>query len=96
MPTSLDMADYEKEGNGLHMSLLDGLRKEVPQARIEFDDGKDIASAVNKTKGADVVILGLGERQGISGEGFDRTSLDLPDNQPQLLEAVVATGKPLS
>jgi beta-glucosidase len=87
--------DYEKEGNGLHISLLDGVRKEVPQTRIEFDDGKDIASAVNKAKGADVVILGLGERQGISGEGFDRASLDLPDNQPQLLEAIVATGKPV-
>jgi beta-glucosidase len=87
--------DYEKEANGLHVSLLVGLRKEVPQATIEFDDGKDIASAVNKATGADVVILGLGERQGISGEGFDRTSLDLPDNQPQLLEAVVATGKPV-
>jgi beta-glucosidase len=87
--------DYEKEANGLHVSLLDGLRKEVPQTKIEFDDGKDTASAVSKAKGADVVILGLGERQGISGEGFDRTSLDLPDNQPQLLEAVVATGKPV-
>jgi beta-glucosidase len=87
--------DYEKEANGLHVSLLDGLRKEVPQARIEFNDGKDIASAVNNARAADVVILGLGERQGISGEGFDRTNLDLPDNQPQLLEAVVATGKPV-
>ena len=87
--------DYEVEGNGLHLNLLDGLRKEVPQAKIDFDDGKDIVSAVNKAKGADVVILGLGERQGISGEGFDRTSLDLPGNQEQLLEAVVATGKPV-
>ena len=87
--------DYEKEENGLHLSLLDGLHMEVPQAKIVFDDGKDIASAVNKVKGANVVILGLGERQGISGEGFDRTSLDLPDNQEQLLEAVVATGKPV-
>ncbi len=87
--------DYENEADGSHVSLLDRLRKEVPQATIEFDDGKEIASAVNKAKGADVVILGLGERQGISGEGFDRTSLDLPGNQPQLLEAVVATGKPV-
>jgi beta-glucosidase len=87
--------DYEKEENGLHLSLLDGLRKEVPQARIEFDDGKDIASAVSKARGADVVVLGLGERQGISGEGFDRSSLDLPDTQEQLLEAVAATGKPV-
>jgi beta-glucosidase len=87
--------DYEKEENGLHVSLLDGLRKEMPQAKIEFDAGKDIAAAVEKAKQADVVILGLGERQGISGEGFDRSSLDLPDNQEQLLEAIVATGKPV-
>jgi beta-glucosidase len=87
--------DYEKEENGLHLSLLDGLYKEVPQARIVFDDGKDIASAVNRVREADVAILGLGERQGISGEGFDRSSLSLPDNQEQLLEAVVATGKPV-
>jgi beta-glucosidase len=87
--------DYEKEANGLHLSLLDGLHKELPQAKIDFDDGKDIASAVSKARGADVVVLGLGERQGISGEGFDRTSLDLPGNQEQLLEAVVATGKPV-
>jgi beta-glucosidase len=87
--------DYEKEGNGFHISLLDGLHKEVPQARIDFNEGKDIASAVDAARGDDVVILGLGERQGISGEGFDRSNLDLPDNQEQLLKAVVATGKPV-
>jgi beta-glucosidase len=87
--------DYEKEENGLHLSLVDGLRKEVPQSKIDFDDGKDIAAAVSKASGADVVILALGEQQGISGEGFDRSSLDLPGNQEQLLEAVVATGKPV-
>ncbi len=88
--------DYEKEENGQRVSLLDGLRKELPAAKIEFDAGKDIAAAVEKAKQADVVILGLGERQGISGEGFDRSSLDLPDNQEQLLEAIVATGKPVA
>jgi beta-glucosidase len=87
--------DYEKEGNGLHISLLDGLHKEIPQAKVDFDDGKDIASAVSKARGADVVILSMGEREGISGEGFDRSNLDLPGNQEQLLEAVVATGKPV-
>jgi beta-glucosidase len=87
--------DYEKEENGLHISLLDGLRKGMPTAKIDFDEGKDIAVAVNKAKQAEVVILGFGEWQGISGEGFDRTSLDLPGNQEQLLEAIVATGKPV-
>jgi beta-glucosidase len=87
--------DYEKEGNGLHISLLDGLRKELAGGSVEFDDGKDIALAVSKARLADVVVLGLGERQGVSGEGFDRSNLDLPDNQEQLLEAVAATGKPV-
>jgi len=87
--------DYEKEANGEHISLLDGIRTLVPQASVTFDAGKEISSAVAKANDADVVILGLGEWQGISGESFDRTNLDLPGNQEQLLEAVVATGKPV-
>ena len=61
---------------------------------VTFDDGNDIPAAVAAAKDADVVILGLGEREGISGEGHDRSNLDLPGNQEQLLEAIVATGKP--
>ncbi len=87
--------DYENESNGAHISLLAGLRALIPQASVEFDPGKDIAEATAKAKAADVVILGLGEWQGISGEGFDRTDLGLPPNQEQLLEAVVAAGKPV-
>jgi len=63
---------------------------------------KDYASAVRQ---ADVIIavLGLageleGEEMPISVEGFsggDRTSLDLPRAQEQLLEDLVASGKPV-
>jgi beta-glucosidase len=87
--------DYEKESNGAHFSILTGIRALLPQATVDFDEGKDIAAATAKAKAADVVILGLGEWQGISGEGFDRTDLGLPGNQEQLLEAVVAAGKPV-
>ena len=87
--------DYERESNGKHISLLDGIREIVPKATISFDAGKDIQSAVASTRDADVIVLGLGEWQGISGEGFDRSSLDLPGNQEQLLEAMVAAGKPV-
>ncbi|WP_254062356.1 glycoside hydrolase family 3 N-terminal domain-containing protein [Acidobacterium sp. S8] len=87
--------DYEKEENGEHISLLAGIKTLVPQAKITFDAGKDISAAVAEAKDADVVILGLGEWQGISGESFDRSRLDLPENQEPLLEAVVATGKPV-
>jgi beta-glucosidase len=87
--------DYERESNGVHISMLAGIRALVPQATVEFDEGRDIAAATAKAKASDVVILGLGEWQGISGEGFDRSDLSLPGNQEQLLEAMVATGKPM-
>ena len=51
---------------------------------------------MNKARNAEVVILALGEWQGISGEGFDRSNLDLPGNQELLLENVAATGKPIA
>lgn len=87
--------DYEKESNGERISLLQGVKTAVPQATVDFDEGEDISAAVAKARAADVVILGLGEKQGISGEGFDRSELGLPGNQEQLLEAVVKTGKPV-
>jgi beta-glucosidase len=87
--------DYEKEANGLRISILDGIRTLLPNATVTFDDGKNIPDAVAKAKDADVVIMGLGEKLGISGEGFDRSDLGLPGNQEQLLEAVVSTGKPV-
>jgi beta-glucosidase len=86
--------DYEEEKNGLRISIADGLRSLLPNATITVDEGSNIGKAVDEAKDAEVVILALGEYQGISGEGFDRQSLDLPGNQEKLLEAVVATGRP--
>ncbi|HEY1986458.1 MAG TPA: glycoside hydrolase family 3 N-terminal domain-containing protein [Terracidiphilus sp.] len=85
--------DYEEEKNGNKISIADGLRALLPQAKITVADGSDIHSAVQQATAADVVILALGEFQGISGESFDRDSLDLPGDQQSLLEAVAATGK---
>lgn len=87
--------DYEDEANGLHVSILDGIRRLLPHAVVEFNNGSDINAAVAAAKNADVVIAALGERQGISGEGFDRSNLDLPGNQKPLLEALAAAGKPV-
>jgi beta-glucosidase len=87
--------DYEKEENGAHVSVLDGIRALLPDASVTFDDGADIPRAVASASAAEIVVMGLGEKQGISGEGFDRSSLDLPGNQEQLLEAVAATGRPV-
>jgi beta-glucosidase len=87
--------DYERESNGLKISILDGIRKLLPQATVNFNDGNDISSAVAVARNSDVAILALGETQQISGEGHDRAYLDLPGRQEELLEAVFATGKPV-
>lgn len=87
--------DYEDEKNGRRISIADGIHTLLPQARLTVDDGADVRAALGHARVADIVILALGEYQGISGESFDRQSLDLPGNQEQLLEQVVATGKPV-
>ncbi len=64
--------------------------------KILSDSTAGFAAAVAAAKKADVAVLALGENaQWMSGEAASRTSLDLPGNQQQLLEAIVATGKPV-
>lgn len=55
-----------------------------------------IASAVALAKNADQVVMVLGENDDMSGEYAARASLSLPGEQEQLLEAVVAAGKPVT
>jgi beta-glucosidase len=68
-------------------------------------DPKPSPGAIEAAKNSDVVIavLGItseleGEEMPVDEEGFrggDRTSLDLPKPEQELLEAVAATGKPI-
>jgi beta-glucosidase len=60
------------------------------------DDAKTIAEAVETARKADVAILALGESASwMEGEAASRTTLGFTGAQEQLLEAVVATGKPV-
>ncbi len=60
------------------------------------DDAKTIADAVETAKRADVAILALGESANwMEGEASSRVHLGFTGAQQQLLEAVVATGKPV-
>jgi beta-glucosidase len=89
-----DYADVAKEGS--EFGMLKQIEEIVsPNTKIYFADGKNIEAAVALAKKSNVAILGVGEKKGISGEGFDRSDLGLPDNQEKLLEAVVATGVPV-
>jgi beta-glucosidase len=60
------------------------------------DDDKTIAEAVEIARKADVAILALGEPANwMEGEAASRVHLGFTGNQQKLLEAVVATGKPV-
>jgi beta-glucosidase len=51
--------------------------------------------AVDTARGADTVVMALGELADMSGEAASRASLDLPGRQEELLKAVMALGKPV-
>src|ERR1019366_3337433 len=54
-----------------------------------------LRTAVATARGADVVVMVLGESADMAGEAASRASLDLPGRQEELLKAVVALGKPV-
>lgn len=54
-----------------------------------------LAEAVNAAENADVAVLLLGEREGMSGEAQSRGKVRLPRAQQALLDAVLSTGTPV-
>jgi len=60
----------------------------VWETKINMTDKSGFAEAIKAAKGADVVIMSLGEHGLQSGEGRSRTDLGLPGVQQELLEEV--------
>jgi len=54
-----------------------------------------IEDAVSAAQEADVVVMFVGELAGMTGEASSRSSLDLPGDQMKLIDAVLATKKPV-
>jgi beta-glucosidase len=54
-----------------------------------------IAEAVAVARKSDVIIAAMGESAEMSGEASSRSDINLPENQKELLEALLATGKPV-
>lgn len=78
-------------------------RAALDRFKITYDRGTEIdgtsksgfSAALGDARKSDVVVLALGEGRSTSGEAASRSSLDLPGNQEELLEEIVATGKPV-
>src|SRR5439155_1230533 len=90
-----------------HVTLLAGIRAAAPGARVTYARGCDvrdpdpagIAAAVAAAREADVAVVCVGGRSGLTpdctvGEARDATSLELTGAQPELVARVVATGTP--
>jgi beta-glucosidase len=71
----------------LPSSPLDELRKQLPNAQLEFDPGISPAEAALAAQRADIAIV-FAIR--IEGEGFDAADLSLPWGQDALITAVSA------
>jgi len=89
-------------------TVAEAIAAEYPQATVTVtpgcdvrgDDRSGIAAAVAAASGADVAVVVVGDQaglfgQGTSGEGCDAASLSLPGVQTELVEAVLATGRPV-
>jgi beta-glucosidase len=85
---AVDLAAGVKAAGARTVSVTPGSGVEEPLA-----GGIDAAVAAART--ADVVVLAIGESEGMSGEAQSRTSITVPAAQMALAEAVAATGKPI-
>jgi beta-glucosidase len=68
---------------------------EVLPEPLTASEQAEIAKAVEVAKASDVAVVVLGDSMSTVGESASRTSLDLPGRQLDLVQAVLATGKPV-
>ena len=89
-------------------TILDAIRERIDAADVRYARGTgihggtddEIAEAVDAAQAADVALVFLGERSGLTddattGEARDRRDLGFFGRQQELLEAVVATKTPV-
>jgi beta-glucosidase len=89
--------------NAQAVDLAAGVRAVVGAGNVSVAKGCEvdmplpggIEAAVAAAQAADVVLLAVGENEGMSGEAQSRTEIVVPPAQMALAEAVAATGKPI-
>lgn len=95
---SIDMGD-EKD----IISLYEGMEQQAGNAKLQYSRGCAIddsseagfAEAVQTALQCDVVVMAMGERADMTGEAKSKSNIHLPGVQEKLIQAVVATGKPV-
>jgi len=97
-----------EKGRKVALEVSYGMRNSAPRAELIWSRANNAPSpeAIAAAKNADVVIAVVGITSQLEGEempvsepgflGGDRTSIDLPQPEEDLVEAMAATGKPLA
>jgi beta-glucosidase len=97
-----------EKGHKVALSVSYGLMEGKPNAELIWTKATNTVSpeAIAAAKNADAVIAVVGITSQLEGEempvtepgflGGDRTSIDLPEPEESLVEAMAATGKPLA
>jgi beta-glucosidase len=97
------LGSWIAQGNPADAITLRAALAQRLQGRLTYVPGTDATNtsdagfkdAVKAARGADAVIIALGQPADQTGEATSLAHLDLTGNQQQLLEAVSAAGKPV-
>lgn len=54
-----------------------------------------LKAALETARKADVIVLTVGESQGMTGEATSKTNINIPENQRRLMSEIYALGKPV-
>ena len=92
---------FGREGDA--ETVLDAVRATVGEANVAYAPGCTVKgdgpaetdAALAAAQDADVVVAVVGESADMSGEARSRAHLGLPGQQQELIDALVATGKPV-
>jgi len=95
---SLDVGDESQI-----VSLYEGLEQQAGKTKLLYAKGCDITDtsragfdeAFKTAMQADVVVMAMGERFDMTGEAKSRSNIHLPGVQEELIQKIMATGKPV-
>ncbi|SHI09511.1 beta-glucosidase BglX [Ferrimonas marina] len=82
---------HDEEETSTHI----GIRSVARDVRGKPAHARMIKEAVEAAKKADVIVLGIGEEQRMSGEAASRVEITLPGTQRELMEELKKLGKPM-
>ncbi len=92
-PTMLSNAHDELKKLGVDFTYAQGYYKSAPtkkEKKTRVPESQLVAEAVKAAKNADVAVVFVGLTEEFEGEGYDRKSIDMPENHNALVSAVAA------